>query len=719
MATYSSFLNTQGFTGDFVQTGDVTAVGDVDFSSATLIGFPVDNISIFVNDGVLSSVGGSFETEFVNEIFPFSGNTVTVAGLSGQTLITNNFHDNALSSNQVVITNSSGDLSGINLTNGEILIGSTSLAPVVTTITPGTDITITNGAGSISVGLTNNSLNVNSGTGLTGGGSVILGGSTTLSLSTPVSVSNGGTGVITGPANGDLLIGDVVGGIPGYTVNNLTPGNDIIVTNGPGTITVATDATSSNTVSTIVKRDGGGNFSAGIITASLNGNATTATTSTNFSGSLTGDVTGTQSATIVSTVGGASASSVATAITTVNNATSLDTSSTLIKRDSGGGFAAGIGQLTLLLTNGLTAGSTKYSTGTASQTGFTITGSGTTWTSTMLYGLWVPNSSGNPVLISAFTNGTTLTAAFSQSVSSTSYTIFYVGTQIDNGGDMGVENLFVHKTINLPASSITNADLVNSSLTVSAGTGLTGGGSVNLGGSTTLSLSTPVSVANGGSGTGSTPSNGQLLIGNGTNYSLGTLTGTTSQINVTNGAGTITLATPQNIDTSSTPTFGGLGINGTLNGTIGSFTQGVSVNTNNSSGVGLNLGNNTVSYSAALLNYYEETTQSMNASGAVGTSGITTIVIRRIGKLVIVTWPQINFSATSSAALTLSTIPTRFHTAAAFDSVQLISNNGTNAAGFVQLLTGGTMEWFINPAGGVFTNATACIIYGGTLCYSA
>jgi hypothetical protein len=49
----------------------------------------------------------------------------------------------------------------------------------------------------------------------------------------------------------------------------------------------ATTATSSNTASAIVARDGSGNFSAGTITASLSGNATTATTATNAQG-LTG-----------------------------------------------------------------------------------------------------------------------------------------------------------------------------------------------------------------------------------------------------------------------------------------------------------------------------------------------------------------------------------------------------------------------------------------------
>jgi hypothetical protein len=50
------------------------------------------------------------------------------------------------------------------------------------------------------------------------------------------------------------------------------------VTNGNGSISISTNATNANTVSTIVARDGSGNFSAGTITAALSGNATSATT---------------------------------------------------------------------------------------------------------------------------------------------------------------------------------------------------------------------------------------------------------------------------------------------------------------------------------------------------------------------------------------------------------------------------------------------------------
>lgn len=65
-------------------------------------------------------------------------------------------------------------------------------------------------------------------------------------------------------------------------------------------------------------------------------------------------------------------------------------------------------------------------------------------------------------------------------------------------------------------------------------------------------------IVNGGTALSTTPTNGQLLIGNGTNYSLATITGTTNQVNVTNGSGTITLATPQDIATTSSPTFDSL-----------------------------------------------------------------------------------------------------------------------------------------------------------------
>ena len=63
-------------------------------------------------------------------------------------------------------------------------------------------------------------------------------------------------------------------------------------------------------------------------------------------------------------------------------------------------------------------------------------------------------------------------------------------------------------------------------------------------------------VANGGTGTG-TWTDGQIAIGNTTGNTLvkTTLTGTSNQVVVTNGAGAITLSLPQSIDTAASPIF--------------------------------------------------------------------------------------------------------------------------------------------------------------------
>jgi hypothetical protein len=61
---------------------------------------------------------------------------------------------------------------------------------------------------------------------------------------------------------------------------------------GNSTFTVTSNATSANTASAIVARDGSGNFTAGTITAALSGNATTATTlATGRTIAITGDLT--------------------------------------------------------------------------------------------------------------------------------------------------------------------------------------------------------------------------------------------------------------------------------------------------------------------------------------------------------------------------------------------------------------------------------------------
>jgi hypothetical protein len=105
----------------------------------------------------------------------------------------------------------------------------------------------------------------------------------------------------------------------------------------------ATTASSATGLGTIVARDNSGNFAANIITASLLGNATTATTAGNFTGELIGDVTGTQSNTSVIRVGGATgvtSDQINTGVIAANSATEDNTPNTIIKRDDSGYFTA-------------------------------------------------------------------------------------------------------------------------------------------------------------------------------------------------------------------------------------------------------------------------------------------------------------------------------------------------------------------------------------------
>jgi hypothetical protein len=82
--------------------------------------------------------------------------------------------------------------------------------------------------------------------------------------------------------------------------------------------------------------DASGNVTAtgSISSPSFLGNASTAT---EFTAPLSGDVTGSQSATVVSSVGGATAGSVASAVTAVNGATFAAIADTLVRRDFTGG----------------------------------------------------------------------------------------------------------------------------------------------------------------------------------------------------------------------------------------------------------------------------------------------------------------------------------------------------------------------------------------------
>ena len=92
-------------------------------------------------------------------------------------------------------------------------------------------------------------------------------------------------------ANVGTGLGQIYQGKIGNVLNfkTILQGTHIIVTNDANDVAISTDATNLNTASTIVARDGSGNFSAGIITANLTGHSSLdlALTGGTLSGALT------------------------------------------------------------------------------------------------------------------------------------------------------------------------------------------------------------------------------------------------------------------------------------------------------------------------------------------------------------------------------------------------------------------------------------------------
>jgi hypothetical protein len=124
-------------------------------------------------------------------------------------------------------------------------------------------------------------------------------------------------------------------------------------------------------------------------------------------------------------------------------------------------------------------------------------------------------------------------------------------------------NLLTGKVYEINGTTVLSGSTLGSGVTASS---LTSVGTIATG---TWSATT-IAVDKGGTGQ-TTYTNGQLLIGNTTGNTLAkaTLTGTTDQITVTNGAGSITLSTPQSIGTASSVQFGSLGIGTAASGTTG------------------------------------------------------------------------------------------------------------------------------------------------------
>ncbi len=263
-------------------TGATTAAAARTNLGATTIG---SNLFTLTNPGAitfprfnanntLSSLNAADFRAAIGAVTSVSG-TGTVSGLTLSGTITDSGNLTLGGTISLPLTQTTGALpverSGTGqttYTNGQLLIGnSTGNTLAKSTLTAGTGITITNGAGSISIAAINNGTVTSvGGTGTVNGitltgtvtstGNLTLGGTlSNVSLTTQVTgtlpVPNGGTGQTT-YTNGQLLIGNSTGNT--LAKSTLTAGKGMTVTNGAGSITVA----ASSDITTVVPTDVGG-----------------------------------------------------------------------------------------------------------------------------------------------------------------------------------------------------------------------------------------------------------------------------------------------------------------------------------------------------------------------------------------------------------------------------------------------------------------------------
>ncbi|MDP3975190.1 MAG: hypothetical protein Q8P88_02825, partial [Candidatus Jorgensenbacteria bacterium] len=314
----------------------------------------------------------------------------------------------------------------------------------------------------------------------------------TLTLTNALGIASGGTATTTTPSNGQLLIGNGTN----YSLATLTPGTAIGIQNAAGSITVTNLGVQSLTGGTGI---------------SVN-NATGTVSLTNTRPFVTSTVNGVETvaftfATTTAYTGGFNIATSANTLTwnfpgRINDINSIATSTgNLIVASGTTWVAKSVGSNGFVLTASSTAAS-GLSWEPASASGITSLNGSTSSTQTF--------SAGTGISIGTSNGVHTFTNIGVQSLTA--------GTNITLTSATGTPTISVNSTF--ATSTITNLTATGSSTVAFLNFTTATGTTANIG---TLTLTNALGIASGGTATTTTPSNGQLLIGNGTNYSLATL----------------------------------------------------------------------------------------------------------------------------------------------------------------------------------------------------
>jgi hypothetical protein len=405
-------------------------------------------------------------------------------------------------------------------------------------------------------------------TGLTvSGGPITAAG--TLTLGGTLAISAGGTGLGATATNGQLLIGNG----SGYTLASLTAGTGVSVTNATGSITLANTAPDQTVV----------------LTAGTNISVSGTYPSFTVTNSSTADVVGPAGATsgAISLFDGATGKLLKNSVITINASGVISN----VNTPNTGTDAANKQYVDDLASTGLhyheavvlstSPGSSRtdtYNNGTAgvsatltSVANGTLVIDGTVASATIRVLIQdCSNPVGNGVYVVTNAGSTSTQYVMTRSSDADTYI-----EQSTVGLDAGSYFFTTGGTANKGAAWVnTNSGVISFGSTAisfslfSNSQVYTAGNGLSLT-ATTFSLDTPVSVLNGGTGNSSAPTNGQLLIGNGSNFSLAGLTAGTG-VSVTNATGSITLA---NTAPDQTVVLSGSGIV-SVTGTYPSFTIG-------------------------------------------------------------------------------------------------------------------------------------------------
>lgn len=378
---------------------------------------------------------------------------------------------------------------------------------------------------------------------ITGAGTITAGGT--------LGIGYGGTGLAATPASGQFLVGTGTG----YALAPLTAGSNISIVNG--TTISATALGTVTQVNTGTGLTGGPITSSGTISLANTGVVSGVYGSASIVPTITVNAQGQ-----ITNAADVSISIPSSAINTAIPNSGLAYSSITIN-----GTAVSLGgSITISTSSGLTVGSTPISGGTA---GAVLYQSGTSLGETAVGNtgqVLLSNGTASPVWASqsSLSVGTATDATYALNIfggtgnqipyqTASSTTSFIAAPTVANTFLEWTGTGFAWAATGSGSGTVTSVQVTGGTtgLTTTGGP-ITSAGTIVIGGT--------LATGSGGTGLSAAPTNGQLLIGNGTGYTLNTLTAGTG-ISISNAAGSITIASTgtaaASLSVGSSPIAGG------------------------------------------------------------------------------------------------------------------------------------------------------------------